>query len=180
MSESQWWTSVSGKDLAQGDLLSGCLFPEFEKAPVPQEDGSPVEVNVNKGDLIIISQSCDLEQGKLKFVAACPIIALEQFAAVNEAYANTANGKGRRENIRKGRVASYHLVASPIAPENNQEALVVDFGQIISLPFGYVATHAESVGDRWRLNSPFLEHFSQALARFFMRVGLPSSIAPYR
>ena len=27
---------------------------------------------------------------------------------------------------------------------------------------------------------PFLEHFSQAFARFFMRVGLPSSISPHR
>jgi len=29
------------------------------------------------------------------------------------------------------------------------------------------------------LRSPYLEHFSQAFARFFMRVGLPTAIPPF-
>jgi hypothetical protein len=56
----------------------------------------------------------------------------------------------------------------------------VDFGHIVSLPLDYLADHAESLGNRWRLRSPFLEHFSQAFARFFMRVGLPSDIPPFK
>jgi hypothetical protein len=48
------------------------------------------------------------------------------------------------------------------------------------VPYAYLTQHAESLGLRWRLESPFLEHFSQAFARFFMRVGLPSAIAPFR
>ena len=35
-------------------------------------------------------------------------------------------------------------------------------------------------GLRWRLQSPFREHFSQAFARFFMRVGLPAAIPPFK
>jgi hypothetical protein len=58
--------------------------------------------------------------------------------------------------------------------------LVVDFRQIISLPFAYLSRHAEQLGPRWRLQSPYLEHFSQAFARFFMRVGLPSALPPFR
>jgi hypothetical protein len=38
---------------------------------------------------------------------------------------------------------------------------------------------AAALGNRWRLQSPFLEHFSQAFARFFMRVGLPSAVPPF-
>jgi len=56
----------------------------------------------------------------------------------------------------------------------------VDFGLILSLPFPGLTRHANSLGDRWRLQPPFLEHFSQAFARFFMRVGLPSSIPSFR
>ncbi len=33
-----------------------------------------------------------------------------------------------------------------------------------------------NLGPRWRLDSPSLEQFSQAFARFFMRVGLPRTI----
>ncbi len=63
---------------------------------------------------------------------------------------------------------------------NNRLALVVDFGEIYSLPVAYLANHAGQQGDRWRLQSPYLEHFSQAFARFFMRVGLPVQIPEYK
>ena len=88
--------------------------------------------------------------------------------------------KGKWEEVRKGRVEGLHLLASPEDPEDNKKALVVDFGEIFSLPPEYLRRRAEQVRARWRLSSPFLEHFSQAFARYFMRVGLPSSIPPYK
>ena len=72
------------------------------------------------------------------------------------------------------------MLASPLAPEDNRRALVVDFREIYSLPHDYLIDHATRLGPRWRLMSPFLEHFSQAFARFFMRVGLPSTIPEFR
>jgi hypothetical protein len=44
------------------------------------------------------------------------------------------------------------------------------------LPYG----DAARIGPRWRLLSPFLEHFSQAFARFLIRVGLPWIIPEFR
>lgn len=79
----------------------------------------------------------------------------------------------------KGRTEGLHLLASPENPENNREALVVDLRQIYTLPYEYLLKHATDLGSRWRLKSPYLEHFSQAFARLFMRVGLPSSIPPF-
>ena len=71
------------------------------------------------------------------------------------------------------------MIASPEYPEINTQSMVVDFGHIVSLPIDYLEDHAAAIGDRWRLESPFLEHYSQAFARFFMRVGLPSGIAQF-
>ena len=88
--------------------------------------------------------------------------------------------RGRWESVRKGRVEGLHLLGSPEDPQNNRLALVVDFGEIYSLPVAYLANHAGQQGDRWRLQSPYLEHFSQAFARFFMRVGLPVQIPEYK
>ena len=73
-----------------------------------------------------------------------------------------------------------HLLASPEEPRNNRQALVVDFRQIFSLPVAYLKRHADQVSHRWRLQSPYLEHFSQAFARFFMRVGLPVDLPPFK
>ncbi|HLN32804.1 MAG TPA: hypothetical protein VK395_34055 [Gemmataceae bacterium] len=130
----------------------------------------------HEDDLIVITQSCDLEQGKVRLVATSPIHPIVDFEKVNSGFAK----KGRWNDVLKGRVEGLHLLASPDDPANNRDALVVDFREIYSLPFGYLTQRAGELGPRWRLRSPFLEHFSQTLARFFMRVGLPSNIPEFK
>lgn len=168
-----FWSQVSGNSLAQGDWLTGCLVPEFE--PTFGTNKEVPEVQVRKSDLIVMTQSCDLENRKVSFVALCPINSLDTFEKQNPSFKK----KGEWEQVRRGRVEGLHLLGSPSNPEDNRTALVVDFRQIFSLPIAYLALHADQLGARYRLNSPFLEHFSQAFARFFMRVGLPSSIPKY-
>ncbi|WP_425395436.1 hypothetical protein [Aeoliella sp.] len=175
MSDS-WWSSIEGEQLAQGDLLADCSVPiVVDPTPSAGEDEAK-EVEVVSQRLIIVTQSCDLENGKVQFVALCPIHTLDEFAEANAHYKSPKNWEG----VRKGQKASLHMLASPEAPEDNTKSLVVDFGHILSLPIEYLTAHAATLGGRSRLQPPFLEHFSQAFARFFMRVGLPSSIAPFK
>ncbi len=171
-----WWIKTAGMQLAQGDMLDGCMMPVFVEPPVPGEDDEPVDQEVKVARLIVVTQSCDLENGKVEFVALCPVHTLPEFEVTNPKFKT----KGRWEDVRKGRQEGLFLLASPANPDCNRDAYVVDFGHIVSVPFYYLANHAESLGDRWRLNSPFLEHFSQAFARFFMRVGLPSAIPSFK
>ena len=170
-----WWTQVQGSQLAQGDLLPDCRLPIFSD-PTPTEDDSPREVDVQIQRLIVVTQSCDLDNNKVDFVALCPIHTLEEFARVNSRFRRP----GDWESVRRGRSHSLHMLASYSDPGNNLESLVVDFGHIVSLPIVYLKRHALLQDSRWRLTSPFLEHFSQAFARFFMRVGLPSDIPPFK
>jgi hypothetical protein len=161
--------------LGPGDLLPDCLLPVFASEP----DLAASEVadqDFHGARLIVISQSCDLENQKLEFVALCAIYTLAEFELTNAEFAK----KGVWESVRKGRVEGLHLLASPDRPDDNRRALVVDFGNVVSLPLAYLSQHAASLGQRFRLLSPFLEHFSQAFARFFMRVGLPAAIPPYK
>jgi hypothetical protein len=174
VAQPSYWIQIQGSELAQGDYLPGCLVPEFQPdfgTLKPEE-----VVSVAKADLIVTTQSCDLENRRAAFVALCPIHSLDSFEEFNPQFRR----RGEWEQVRKGRHEGLHLLASPTSPENNREALVVDFRQIFSLPFGYLIRHAASLGPRWRLQSPFLEHFSQSFARFFMRVGLPSAIPPFK
>jgi hypothetical protein len=172
MSVEPFWFSVNDASLRQGDYLPHCLVPVFSSdltTPGTQE------VVADDYDLILLTQSCDLEQQKVRLVAACPIYPIAEFEAANPAFART----GRWSEILKGRVEGLHLLAAPTDPANNRETLVIDFREVYSLPFDYFAARAEQLGPRWRLRSPYLEHFSQAFARFFMRVGLPSTIPPF-
>lgn len=172
----KWWTRANGPSLAQGDLLPDCLLPIYPEEPVPMENEELSEVEVKQQRLIIVTQSCDLENNKVQFVALCPIHTLTEFEESNPRFKN----KKEWERVRRGNQHALHMLASPDAPDDNLASYVVDFGHIVSLPYEYLTRHAEKLGEHWRLGSPFLEHFSQAFARFFMRVGLPSSIPPFK
>lgn len=172
--QAAYWQGVSGEKVLQGDWLPGCRIPVFQ----PKGDGTDLDDNVTlaMSDLIVVTQSCDLEQSKVRLVALGPIYSLPEFEEINEAFTR----RGRWEEVRKGRFEGLHMLASPTEPTNNRKALVVDFRMIVSLPIEYVRGHADHLGSRWRLDSPFLEHFSQAFARFFMRVGLPAAIPEFK
>jgi len=60
------------------------------------------------------------------------------------------------------------------------EYLIVDFRSIFSVHFDFLVEFVKEKGDRIRLLSPYREHLSQAFARFFMRVGLPVDIPPFK
>jgi hypothetical protein len=101
-------------------------------------------------DLIVLTQSCDLDQRKVRLMATRPIFPLPEFEAVNPAFAR----KGRWNEVLKGRIEGLHLLASPTVPENDRQALVVDFREIYSLPYDYLWAYATGLGPRWRLTSP--------------------------
>ena len=165
-----FWASVRGPQLAQGDYLPRCPVPLF-----PADYGGAegyFSVGIESSESIVLTQTCDLANGKAQLVALC------QFYAVSKVVAS--GGKlfttDRLEEIRKGRVEGLHMIAAP----DELGVRVADFRDIYSLPVAFLAGHADSLGPRWRLKSPYLEHFSQAFARFFMRVGLPVAIPPFK
>ncbi len=176
-----FWIAVSEAMLRQGDLLPDCWIPEFRADSAEAGDESRV-AHISQADLIVITQSCDLEHGKSSLVALCPVWSVPAF---EEAQTNQGRGKsagGWRDywnNVRKGRSPTLHLLASATLLGEARAALLVDFRAIYSLPYGYLTRHSQQLGERWRLRSPFLEHFSQAFARSFMRVGLPSSVPEF-
>lgn len=165
-----FWFRFTGRALSQGDLLPGCFMPLMPPDFGPS--ATPFEAPTTRGDLIVLTQSCDLENMKAGLVALSPIHKLADFEAVNPAFSR----KGVWEEVRRGRREGLHLLGSPTNPASGRDALVVNFRDIYSLPIAYLQRHAEDLGPRWRLQSPYLEHFSQTFARFFMRVGLPSEV----
>ena len=171
-----FWSQINEEHLAQGDLLPRCLVPSFDPDYGQGSPDAVCEVPVAEADLIIMTQSCDLANDKVSLVALCPIHMLSVWESGNPKFKQ----KGRWEDVRKGKFEGLHMLGSPEKPDINTAARVVDFGQIFSLPPKYLLRHAQQLGSRWRLNSPYLEHFSQAFARYFMRVGLPSNIKPFK
>lgn len=173
MDAESFWQKVTDSDLMQGDYILDCPVPVFAEIPAEKVKINP---QVKIYNLKIVTQSCDLANGKAPFAAMCPIYSLAEFETANPKAAQ----KGFWDQVRKAKIEGLHLLSSFENPENNRECFVVDFREIYSLPFEFLIKHAASSESRWRLKSPYLEHFSQAFARFFMRVGLPANIPPFR
>jgi hypothetical protein len=56
-------TRTEGEALAQGDLIPSCHVPAFGEDF--GTEGIEVELDVREADLIVVTQSCDLENNKI-------------------------------------------------------------------------------------------------------------------
>jgi len=170
--EYPWYDIVNGKeDLMQGDFIKECpvVMP-------PSEISDELDVEIIKYDVVIMSQSCDLVQRKLDLVLVCPVWPLSEFENRSDFF-RSRRGK---EALRQGNVPGYHLLNKSDIKGFETEYLVVDFRSVYSVPFNFLIDLAKRRGKRLRLLPPYREHLSQAFARFFMRVGLPVDIPPFK
>jgi hypothetical protein len=163
------WEKTNNSLICQGDRLNSIAVPLIHHSfPQVDSDGS-VPVDVQPMDVIILTQSCELENSKASLVVVAGIYTIEDFEELNASF----QSKGRWESVAKGRFDGLHLLHGHGEPTNGRECLVVDFRQIVSLPVEYVRSFVQNCGERWRLGSPYLENMSQAFGRYFMRVALP-------
>jgi hypothetical protein len=178
MNEYPWYGIVEGDKLLQGDLFDNCpiiLPPEDFNTSMIAEAGD-IQVGIRTYDVVVMSQSCDLEQDKLDLVLVCPVWLLTEFEAANEFFRSR---KGKEE-LRRGNVPGYHMLATCELDEFQHEIRIVDFRTVFSLPLNFIKDFASRQGKRIRLLPPYREHLAQAFARFFMRVGLPADIPPFK
>ena len=170
-----WYGIAQGDDLQQGDIFEMC--PVF----IPGEEVERGETliprfEVEDRDLILVSQSCDLVRGreKLEDVVLCSVWRMSEYES-----GYLASAKGRDE-VRRGNAPGYHMLAACATAGMEREVRIVDFRQLYSLPLEFVRQQALRQNERPRLLPPYREHLSQAFARFFMRVGLPADIPPFK
>ena len=151
---------------AQDDLLLDCptIQPtatnEFERLTT---------------DVVVLSQSCDLANEKLKIVQVCPLFPLEELAAQVEQF----RSKRGREELRRGYFPGFHLLNHCEIPGHESDFWVCDFRSLFGVHVAVAKSLAVEQSPRLRILPPYREHLAQAFARFFMRVGLPVDVPPF-
>lgn len=159
--------------MEQGDILMECpVIVPASDLPFPLSPEEDIAVDIEVFDVIVMTQSCDLEHHKLAYVIVCPHWDLIEAGEAENALAN----KNTHKEILRGRRPRYSMLEASTIPEAPMGIRIVDFGRVFSLPKAYICRHAEGLGPRLRLRPPYREHLSQAFARFFMRVGLSQDI----
>ncbi len=179
--EYPWYRVVNVDDgdsdeLAQGDILEACpVFEPPSDLPADALGGeSKIPFVCNSLDVVILSQSCDLQKAreKVEDVLLCVLWKRSDFSK------GIFSKPSAWEDARKGRMPAFHILNRFEHEHLASEPRVVDFRRIHSLPVEFVREQAKRA-PRIRLMPPYREHLSQAFARFFMRVGLPADIPPF-
>jgi hypothetical protein len=173
MNTSTWYETIQSAQLMQGDLLPGCLVSiikgEWTFPPKIEE----VVVDFVATDMIVMTQSCDLEGNKVDHVLLARTMAWRDVVREESERGNSAvRSRDFRKKMVEGTIPGLSLLH-----KHEQTPMldwsVVDFHQLFTLPKPFVENFANSLGPRLRLRSPYREHLAQAFARYFMRVGLP-------
>ena len=170
-----WYDVVSGTaPMEQGDILLNCPVVVPQTNSLSQ--GAVLDFEIAEFDIIVMTQSCDLAHGRSLLVCTCPVWQLADYARVRGQFGSA----GEREMLRQGRMPGLHLLNKCDLSGHACDHLVADFRSTYGVPFQFLAEFAKQQDGRLRLLPPYREHLSQAFARFFMRVGLPTDIPPFK
>ncbi len=161
--------------LQQGDFFKKFLVvvPNLQGL-VLEETTKNVPVKILEFDVVILSQSCDLEvrsdgKGKVETVILCPVVPFSEAEAANPTFKRDVI----REGLKQGLLVGFHLLNDSNIPGFEHTLAIVDFRNTFQMPFDYMLRHASNYGPRLRLRSPYSEYLGQGFGRHMMRVALP-------
>lgn len=173
MNNEAWYETVKSDALLQGDFLLECPVSEV----LPESDftakSSQVSGEIVATDLVIMTESCDLENNKVFQVLLAQLISWPDVVR-DEIKRGNASIKSRdfRKKLIEGNIPGLSLLHKHEG-DPKLDGSVVDFHRLYTLLKSFLEHYAQSLGPRLRLCSPYREHLAQAFARYFMRVGWP-------
>lgn len=169
--ENSWYTKIErNESISQGEIIKDC--PVI--IPPKKLEQKRYTLNGELYDVIVISQTCDIIYDKIEYILVCPYYSLSSLE--NIPFFKNSTGK---EVLRRGNIVGLHLLNRCEIYGEYNDFLVVDFRKVYSIYKKFLFNFVKSKDKRICLTSPYREHMSQAFARFFMRVGLPTDIPPF-
>lgn len=168
-----WYSITQGNVLMQGDIIKRCPVPIVDIPVWPITEDFEADIDIYTYDLIILSQSCDLDNDKINDVILAQVI---DWKAYHDEAIHQGKEHIKSTSFRKALVAGNVPNLSILHKHEDQPTLnwsIVDFHRLFVLPKKLISDVAVAAGPRLRLEPPYREHLAQAFARYFMRVGLP-------
>lgn len=169
-----WYSVVSGAALEQGDILTAFpLYTVEHRAGVGETE---IEILETTRNVVVLTQTCDIENQKVSEILVAEVIDYEKAVAAGSATGYMKSEKFRKDAV-NGALPAQHLLPPHENPPMRWS--LVEFHHIYSSPLALAQQFAGSAGDRLRLVPPYKEHLAQGIARYFMRVGLPTTLHPF-
>lgn len=172
MASKEWYEVVAGSLLMQGDIIPAC--PVIIPSPGLDAASDTLEGIQETHEVIIATQSCDLEDKKIPFAIVCPLFDLQAYATnLNSTVAALGN------SLRKGYQPSLYLLHAAEG-ELTVSYRVAELVRPLPVPIALLEQRAVAAGRRLRLRPPYREHFSQAFGFLFSRVALDEPLPDFR
>lgn len=177
MEKYPWYESFEGGDIAlsQGELIYNCpvLYP------TSNTKGKRFMLRVNRKRVsgVIMTQSCDLAQGKADTILICPFSTLERFH--EDTGLNWKKIKEKMTEINKGKRPRFFLLNRYDDNYHNihEDYKIVDFQNVFTVPTEVAQKIIKEQTVRLRLLSPYREKLAYAYANYYSRIGLPVDIS---
>ena len=190
MSEPWYEVVPATAPLTQGDLIFRCPILNWDQGKPPAVTGTgDVEALQQlivpfRADVIVLTQACDLEHGKVRSVVLCPHIAIAEYRrlwdeTMRQLGHNPTEKAWRRlcDDIASGYVWNQTIL-NRHEGDVTMDLRIAEFNELYTLPRVFLESLLVQRGEpRLRLRPPYREHLSQGFARFFMRVGLPTPVS---
>jgi hypothetical protein len=172
--------------LTQGDLIFRCPVVGWEAGTLEFTEENLSEVLksatlATAADVVIMTQACDLEHGKVGNVILCPHVPLGEHRSQweDDMRTNAQNPtekawRAHCDDICNGFLWNLMMLNRCETEQLSVDIRIVYFDEVFTVPVSFLESLNKKRGImRVRLLPPYREHLSQAFARFFMRVGLP-------
>ena len=148
----------------QGDIILGCPVLTIDGFNVADAANPVVGCTVSR--VVVLTQTCDLAQGKASRVVVAVCYTAQQ--VVDEGALKASEVKGP---VRAARVFGWYFL--PAHPDFSIPELVVDLRQIHTVAIDVLAdlcNHGQRVAG---LATPYREHLAKHFADTYSRIGLP-------
>jgi len=187
----KWYKQTSAQTpLTQGDVIVDCPVLSWKNEPLELSSDENHEETLSgfvaavRADVVVMSQACDLQQNKISNVILCPCLPISVFKVewektMQKQKQNPTDKAWKRlcRDIKDGYQWNLALLNTGAAGDLTTEHRLVDFHDVFSVPRSFLESFLEQRNSpRLRLLPPYREHLSQAFARYFMRVGLPTPV----
>lgn len=174
----EWYQILDrNSDITQGDIFINFPFVRVKNYNdlITHENIEDIELDVyiEYLDCIVLTQACDIanEKPDLENIILCPIYDL-----------NVVDfNKQKLSDCICGRMPQFYMLnrCDDFKCNDKEDGFnfhIVNFNIIEKAPISVLKKFASETSARLRLLPPYREHLSQAFAKYFMRIGLPSDI----
>jgi hypothetical protein len=178
LTDHPWYDIAADDSLEQGDFLTDVpvVVPPDDATLIDVAEGEHkhLELPVDRYDLVVLTQTCDLITKGYGNVLCCQRIGLANFLS-EQPELNRKELVRFLEQLRLNRRIGFYLLP-PWPDRELDDYQVIDFRNTISLPIGYARYISQRSLLRLRLKPPYREHMAQAFAYTYMRVALEADV----